>query len=432
MRTNIYTATLRMKLLVLLGVVLSLCLQSCGTVANSPVNTTIINFWVRENDKAFTVPLVSAYNASHVNKVRLKVIPAEDFVTKFNTAITAGEPPDVIAIDLIYLPAFNAAHQMEDITELAHRLSFFSKLSRSHINLATYNGKLYGLPYSADGSILLYNKTLFTQAGLDPNTPPTTWNEIEADSKKITALGNGNKGFYFSGRCAGCNAFTILPLIWAGGGDVLSSDYSTATLTSPAVKNALAFYHRLWVEGQMPQGAMDDNGNHGANFIDAFTTGKIGMIGGGVFAIALLKSQYPKINFGVTYLPGENGGTSSFAGGDTIGIPRGSKHPAEAFDFMTWCLSSQTQVELLAKNSQVPVRTDLGVNKYSLRDPRYVTASNAFSQGRTPYSTHYNQLFNDANGPWITAIQRAVFDGRIDEALATAQQQSAQILSSPA
>lgn len=68
---------------------------------------------------------------------------------KLRASCTAGEPPDVIAIDLIYLPAFNAAHQMEDITDLAHRLPFFSKLSRSHINLATYDGKLYGLPYRA-------------------------------------------------------------------------------------------------------------------------------------------------------------------------------------------------------------------------------------------------------------------------------------------
>lgn len=131
----------------------------------------------------------------------------------------------------------------------------------------------------------------------------------------------------------------------------------------------------------------------------------------------------------MTYLPGIHGDVFSFAGGDTIGIPRGSLHPKEAFDFLSWCLSTPTQIELLAKKSEVPVRADLGVNKYSQQDTRYVTISNAFNQGRTPNTVHYNQLFNDANGPWITTIEKAVFDGQIDQSLATAQQQFTQILS---
>jgi len=418
----------RSAMFVLLALLLPMSLLSCGTPAAS--KPTVINFWVRENDKAFSIPLVQAYNATHATKVRLTVIPAESFVTKFGTATAAGTPPDVMAIDLIYVPAFNAAHELTDITDRVGQLSYASKLSPSHLNLARYKGRLYGVPYSADGSVLIYNKTLFSQAGLDANNPPKTWAELEDYAKKITALGNGNKGFYFSGRCAGCNAFTMLPLIWASGGDVLNASSTAATMNSPVVRDTLAFYHRLWSEGQIPQEAKDDAGDHGLNFIDAFTTGKIGMIGGGAFSIALLKDLFPKINFGVGYLPGQNGGTSSFAGGDTIGIPRGSQHPTEAFDFISWCMSSQVQVDLLAKNSEVPVRTDLGVNKYSQLDKRYVTVSSAFAQGRTPYTTHYNQLFNDTNGPWITAVEKAVFDGNIDDALATAQDQFTQILSS--
>src|SRR5205807_6954652 len=111
----------------------------------------------------------------------------------------------------------------------------------------------------------------------------------------------------------------------------------------------------------------------GANFLNAFTTGKIGMAGSGSFAIAVLKNQYPKIDFGITYLPGENGSTSSFAGGDVFGIPRGSKHPTEAWDFISWCLSDHVQLDILAKHNEIPVRTDLTNNQYSQQDPRYIT-----------------------------------------------------------
>jgi multiple sugar transport system substrate-binding protein len=416
-------------MLMMMALMVPLGLISCssGSGAGSSSSSSTISFWVRDSDATFVRPLVQAYNKSHKLQVKLNIIPATQFVTKFGVAVAGGAGPDVVAIDLIYLPAFDAANEMTDITTMAHALPFFDKLSPSHIRLATYNGRLYGVPFSAEGSVLLYNKALFRQAGLDPNRPPTNWAEIEQDAKKITALGNGIKGFYFAGSCAGCNAFTFLPLIWASGGDVLSPDGKTATMTSPVVKNAMTFYRRMWSEGLIPAGAKVDDGT---NFLNAFATGKIGMAGSGAFSIGTLKLQHPNVDFGLTYLPGENGGWSSFAGGDTIGIPRGSKNPQGAWDFITWCLSSDVQINEFAKNGSIPVRTDLAENKYSQLDPRYVITSNAMAHGRTPFSVHYNELFNDPNGPWLAAIQQSVFNGQIDQALNTAQQRFTQILSS--
>ncbi|QBD82942.1 ABC transporter substrate-binding protein [Ktedonosporobacter rubrisoli] len=434
MKVRLITRAMGLLLLILIA---SMDLMSCSpgsgfgssgaTNSTTTSGATTISFWIRNSDQNFVTPLVKAYNASHKNQVKLTTIPDSNFVTKFGTALASNTAPDVIAIDLIYLPAFDAANQMTDITNFAHKLPYFDKLSPSHIRLATYNDKVYGLPFSAEGSVMIYNKDLFRKAGLDPNKPPTTWQEIEDYSKKITALGNDIKGFYFPGRCAGCNAFTLLPLIWASGGDVLNSDGTQATMTSPAVKDALTFYHRLWSENQIAPGARVDDGT---NFLNAFTTGKIGMTGTGAFSIATIKNQYPNIDFGITPLPGEKGGTASFAGGDTIGVPRGSKHATEAYDFISWCLSDDVQLNQYAKNNQIPVRTDLSSNPYSQKDPRYQTVANAMAKGRTPYSVHYNQLFNDANGPWIAAIQKAVFDGQVDQALNTAQQQFTQILNS--
>ena len=68
----------------------------------------IITFWVRDSDQAIVDPLVKAYNAHSAANVKLSVIPAMQFVTKFATSIAGGTPPDVVAIDLIYLPAFPA------------------------------------------------------------------------------------------------------------------------------------------------------------------------------------------------------------------------------------------------------------------------------------------------------------------------------------
>lgn len=420
---------MRSVMLLLCGMTLLGSLASCGSETGSGTSNgpTTLSFWSRDSDAALIKPVVDAYNASHSNRVKLNLIPAGQFVAKFGAAVASGSAPDIVAIDLVYLPAFNAANQMTDITAQAHSLPFFDKLSPSHVRLATYNNKVYGLPFSAEGSFLLYNKDLFKQAGLDVAKPPTSWAEIEAASKKITALGNGIHGYYFSGANGGINAFTFLPYIWASGGDVLNTDGTQATFTDPHVKAALAFYHRLWAEGQIPQSTKVDTGT---DWFTGFTAGKVGMVGAGAFELSTLKAKYPNINFGVTPLPGENGGTSSFAGGDTIGIPAGSKHVKEAFDFISWSLSDNVQIDQFAKNGGLPVRTDLASNKYSQQDPRYLTVSQAFAQGRTPYSVHYNQLFNDANSPWLGIIQKAVFDGQIDAAVNMGQQQFSKILSS--
>jgi len=385
-----------------------------------------LSLWSRDADKDLVGALANAWNSTHQNQIEVTIIPTDQFIPKFGTAIAGGTAPDIIAIDLIYVPAFAAAGQMTDITDLAQALPFLNKLSPSHVRLATYQKRIYALPFSAEASVLVWNKGLFKKAGLNPDKPPTNWDEIYQDAKKITALGEGNYGFYFSGVCAGCNAFTFMPLIWASGGDVLSADYSQPTLTNPAVKAALEFYHKLWAENLIPEGAKVDTGT---DFFNAFPTGKIGMIGSGAFAISILKKDHPEIEFGITYLPGQKGGKASFAGGDSIGVPKGSQHVKEAFEFIKWSLSDDVQLQQFAKNNQLPVRTDLARNKYFDADPRLTTNAQAMAMGRTPYSVHYNDLFNDPNGPWLAMIETAVFEGKIDEAIATAQQSFRQIMS---
>ncbi len=104
----------------------------------------------------------------------------------------------------------------------------------------------------------------------------------------------------------------------------------------------------MWSSGQISAGSKTDNGQ---NFINTFfdRQGRHGRTG--AFAIGLLKKEHPEIDFGITPFPGEKGGTGSFAGGDSIAIPKGSKHPDVAYQFMTWCLSDAIQTEYFAKKT---------------------------------------------------------------------------------
>lgn len=397
-----------------------------GEAAAPAAGPVTLTFLSRDPNRAQIEKLIGAWNEKNPNiQIEGTFVPASDFVTKFATMIAGGAPPDFVAVDLVYVPQFAAAGQLADITEMAKALPYFDALSPSHIRLSTVGDKIYGLPFNAEASILMWNKDLFTAAGLDPEKPPTTWAEIADYAAKITALGDGKYGFYFSGACPGCNAFTFMPLIWANGGDVLSDDGTTATLDDPAVKEALEFYKQMWDAGYMPPGSPTDTGT---DFANLFASGTIGMQGLGAFAINTNKSANPDMNFGVAFLPGKDGGSSSFAGGDVIAIPAGSKYVSEAFEFMKWLTSDEVQLEYYAKEGSLPVRTDLADNEYFQADPRLIVNTNAMGIGRTPYTVHYNELINDANGPWGAMLQAAIFGGDVDGAIAAAQEKMTEIL----
>ena len=384
-----------------------------------------MTMWVRSIPFQ-TQELVDVWNANNDSQVELTVIPSGEFVTKMGAAIAAGDPPDIASIDLIYTPAFAAAGQLVDITDFVRALPYADDLTPAHMELGMYEGRNYAVPTGVDGSFIVYNIDLFEQAGLDPDNPPSTWDEMLDAMRAINALGDDTYGYWFSMNCAGCNAFTFLPFIWASGGDVLSADYSEATITSdPIVRDALAFYNTIWEEGLVPEGASIDNGS---NFVAAFGGGNIGMAGTGNFAIAGYTNDFPDLNFGVFHIPGQDGGAASFGGGDVIAIASGTEHVEEAWRFIEWTMSEEAQIEIYAANGQIPVRLELVDNKYFEGDERQATAASALAVGKTPYTTVYNDLFNDPNGPWLEMLQIAILDGDIDGALELGQERFTQIM----
>ena len=175
----------------------------------------------------------------------------------------------------------------------------------------------------------------------------------------------------------------------------------------------------------MPEGASIDNGS---NFTAAFAAGNIGMAGTGNFSLSRYKNEFPDINFDLFHIPGKEGGTASFGGGDVIAIPAGTEHVEEAWRFIEWTMGEEAQIEIYAAGGQVPLRLSLADNEYSRADPRFVKSASALSVGHTPYTTVYNDLFNDPNGPWLEMLQVAILDGDIDGALELGQERFTQIM----
>lgn len=393
---------------------------STSSATDKPTGTATM--WVRDSAKGFINLLADRYNQTHDGKVEVTVVPSGNFVQKFGTAAASGSGPDIASIDLVYLPYFASKGVLDDLSPVLDSLPWKDGLSPAHKKLALYNGKTYALPFTAEASVTFYNKDLYRRAGLDPEKPPTNYAEMLAHARAIRQLGPDYYGFTMAGQCGGCNVFEVAPHIWASGGKILSDDGKTARFDSSEVTDALAFYRQMWTEGLMPPSAKTDSGSVQTS---SFQSGKVGMVNLGAFFVQTLVTD-KKFDFGATPIVGRDGGTASFAGGDEITVTKGAKNKAVAYDFVKWATSEEAQT-ILAKNSIVPVRTDLVDKIYAPLDPRYKVLGDAMSTGQTPYSVVENEIINDNNGPWSRLIGEGVFGtGDIKAAQSTAQKAAQQ------
>jgi len=401
----------------MVGALVAMALASVapGTNAQDPIT---MQMWGRNVDEKVYNALVEQWNATHPNKVELTIIPSADYVARVATAASAGELPDLLDVDLIYMPDFINQGLFQPITDQVNAYPHKADLSQGHIMVSTADdGQIYGVPFYVDASSLFWNKDLYREAGLDPEKGPTTWQEVIDHARAIRALGGDKYGFYFAGASPGANAYTYLPQIWAAGGDVI--DYTThqATLASdPIVKEAFSYYKTMWDEGLMPEGAKAEDGS---TWITTFASGNIGIqpLGGG-WGIRGVVENNPDLDFGVTALPGKEAGqTSSFGGGDTIAVTASAQDVNAAWEFIEWTLSDDVQIEIYAKNGAFTSRTDLADNQYAAADPRMVVNNQALKNSQTPRTLGYNEIFNDKNGPWIAAIQTSILGGDLDGGL---------------
>lgn len=386
-------------------VVTALGACSSGGGGGAASTNATITMWAR-SENTVTPKLVAAYNKSHKAQIKLTIIPGDNFITKVATAAGSKSLPDVLVSDVVYSPNYVQQGLFKDETALVNGLSFKSSLVKAHLDAASANGKIYAVPFDVDSSIILYNKTLFTKAGLDPNAAPKNFTDIYNDAKAIRKLGGTTYGFYFGGSCAGCFAYTAMPYGVAAGQLPISKDGKTADVDGSGITAAANLYKRLYAEGIAPSAAKSEDG---ATWSTSFLAGNIGILplGSGIIGAA----HDAKIDYGVAPLPSPDGSkTATFVGGDVVGVTSTTKHAPEAEAFLKWSLGTSAQVDVWAKNGFLTSRTDLADNKYSSQIPGVSDVIKGLANGYTPASVKYGDLFNNANGPWLAGLRGVIFN----------------------
>ena len=382
-----------------------------------------MEMWERSGGNAPMVDaLVAAWNEAEPDRpINLTYIEHSEMVPKLAQAIASGEVPDLMGLDLIYGPQFTSAGQLEDITDLIGDDPLLGTVAQGHIDVATWDGRLYGVPLYLDVSVLFWNKGLFEAAGLDPEVPPTNLQEIHDMAAAINDPDNGVYGYYLPGNCSGCNIFTFAPFIWASGGTIEPAAPGDEALVPPdAIKPVLEWARMMHQEGLIDPAAQAETGN---TFAEVFGSGNVGIMGTGNFNVVLAKSQNPDIDLGVTVLPGlETGQAASFAGGDIVTIPKGSQRIEDAVDFMRFLLSDEVQVQVYAQAGNMTTREDMADNEFSEVDEDVVATAQAIPIAQTPYTLKFFELINSPQSPWLRMLQRVYYtEDDIDQIMADAK-----------
>src|SRR6187402_1280817 len=320
-----------------------------------------LTLWTRAPMERQANLLVDAYNASHENQVELTVVPNDDYVAKVGAAAGSGGLPDLFAADIVYVPNWVQQGLFQDLTEQIDGLEFKDEINKGHLAAGTVDGKEHVLPFVLDLSMLFWNKDLFAEAGLDPEKAPANLEEYAEAAKAVQALGkDGVYGTATGLNCGGCLVFTWFPSVWADGEEVLSDDGTESLLASDTAKDVYSTWKDLWDAGAVLPSSQDEAG---PTWTAGFTEGKVGVM---PYPATLLSST--PFDVGVSGIPGPKGGDSTFVGGDGIGVSKDSKKAAQSWNFLSWLMSEDAQVGVLAKDNDVVSRSDLAENEYSSKD----------------------------------------------------------------
>ncbi len=383
-------------------VVVTQQVEKVVTATPPPAGPVTITFWHGYNADTETPflekTIIPAFEAAHPNiKVQDVNIPYDQFHQKLLTAIAGGSAPDLARLDIIWIPEFGDMGALAPLDQVMTDFDTFkSQVFPGPLSTNFVNGHYYGLPLDTNTRVLVYNKDVFSAAGIA--NPPATIDDFLADCAKIKALGENHWCF----GDGGTYGWAVDPWIWSFGGAMTNPDNtkSTGFLNGPDTVAAYQFLKdgvdKGYIHPGIKGGGVDTWGLMGK--------GQIAMILEGPWFPPSFGKQFPDVKYGMALMPSGKGGSISVVGGEDITMFQQSQNKEAAAEFIRFMLSMDTQMQM-ATVGQMPVLTASSQGDTLQKLPDYFgifleQLKNA--QARTPVAnwTKIEQIISD-NGTAI-------------------------------
>ncbi|WP_316568295.1 ABC transporter substrate-binding protein [Neobacillus sp. YIM B06451] len=334
-----------LSILLVIGILAGCSGEKSSADTKEKEGKVVLNFWTfwgSETRRPIIEKIVKDFNDSQ-DKIEVKhtFLPWGDIWTKNLAAVAAGNPADVIVNDINSVAQRAENNQAEDLSKYlddSFRDNFYPHLW----DMVEYKGKPYAVPFNTDTRLLFYNKQAFREAGLDPNKPPRTWEELEEYAKKLD-IKNGNKyerfGFYPLWGSTG-------PASWmasADGGKGFIHD-GKLEINTPRKVEALEWLLG-WQERYGEKNVQAFKAEFGSEQANPFISGKVAMIIDVGTFYTQIRDYGNGMEFGVAKIPAydENSGNWADGGGFVVEVPKGSKHPKEAVEFIKYLTGKEAQ-----------------------------------------------------------------------------------------
>lgn len=292
-----------------------------------------------------------------------------DYWAKLQTSQAGGSGPDLALNDTSTLPTRAKSGVILSTDEFIAKDGidlgdYFPLL----IDKMTVDGKMYGMPNDTDVRVLYYNKTMFAEAGLDPNKPPTNWVELEQYADKLTKW-NDNKLIDVIGFSPAIGNLQLWTLAWANGGDFWD-DQGNPTFNKP--ENVAALEWEKKIQDKYGVKAMSAfNTQASALGFSPFIAGKAAMIVDVNNLYTEIKTRAPELDFGVAAIP-HNGTPASWSAGFDLELTdnKDPKRAAAAWELMKFLTSQEVQTQIHE------VSGSLVSNMKAAQDPKFMADPN--------------------------------------------------------
>lgn len=315
----------------------------------------------------------------------------DDFETKLNTGFASGTAPDVIDFTLASMGVRVPLGQYAPLDEFMDDWDGKDDYMESALNLGTINGTLYGIAIQPDVRLLIYNKELFEEAGLDPENPPTTWDELEECHKKLVKK-EGDNVVQTGLGIPSSNSQHYLAIFALANGEknFVDEDDNTVLCNSDKTVEAAEFLRKLEDEGVIPWDTTNSDSNPFGSGLAAMTYANTtdyalwneGALAGKIAMAAPLKKERQ----------------ATFCGMGFMFMSSETPHKEEAWRFMEYASSADVAWTRYEMMGVPPVRESLK-EKYIAEDPAnnaVIYESVACGVG-SPKVAYSNAVFNAVN-----------------------------------
>jgi multiple sugar transport system substrate-binding protein len=333
----------------------ALGLAACGTGSGDSGSGKSISIWegyTGAEQREFT-RLVAQYEKANPGvKVNVLQVNNDNSLQKVLTAVRGGTQPDIAYLYGSWAPNVAKIPQVVNLTKVVQKPSVdWNDFWVGERDVATVNGKVIGIPALVDNLAVVYNQTLFKQAGLTPPSANWTWAQFQADAKALTKSSIKQYGTAYVTPGSEDTVWHWEVMLWEAGGQILNASNTKAAFDSPAGLESLNTLRTM---------ALTDHSVYldpaDSPYATLFNSGKIGMVVTGPWDL----SGFPNVHYGVQVMPafpGASGGHQTISGPDNwVLFNNGAAQVSAAEKFALWLTAPAQATAFSLATGDLPIR----------------------------------------------------------------------------